>query len=146
MGVRLAGARLADGENGIVMALPKLSYAKPQDSIFIRRRGYAFEWVRVQRSTPEQRARETAQQVFRFIQSEYQQGRKYSTKDLGDSSAAMNLKRAEVRAAAIALKVSGRVIYHHVNGKSGSHYEPVTVAELDGDGSPKSASEDANDE
>ncbi|MBK8990898.1 MAG: hypothetical protein IPM40_03980 [Gammaproteobacteria bacterium] len=58
----------------------------------------------------------------------------------------MNLKRAEVRAAAIALKVSGRVIYHHVNGKSGSHYEPVTVAELDGDGSPKSASEDANDE
>ncbi|MBK8990899.1 MAG: AAA family ATPase [Gammaproteobacteria bacterium] len=31
------GSRLADGENGIVMALPKLSYAKPQDSIFIRR-------------------------------------------------------------------------------------------------------------
>lgn len=140
------GTRLADGESGIVMALPKLSYSKPQESIFIRRRGYAFAWECVQKVTPEQRARETAQQVFRFIQSEYQQGRKYSTKDLGDSACTMQLTRAEVRAAAIALKVSGRVIYHHVNGKPGSHYEPVTVAETDGYGSPESASEDANDE
>lgn len=140
------GTRLADDEGGIVMALPKLSYSKSQEAIYVRRRGYAFEWVRVQKSTPEQRARETAQQVFRFVESEYQMGRKYSTRDLGDSAATMNLTRAEVRAAALALKVSGRVIYHHVNGKPGSYYEPVTVAETDGDGSPESTPEDANDE
>jgi len=135
------GTRLADGESGIVMALPKLSYATPQDAIFIRRRGYAFAWERVQKSTPEQRARETADQVFRFIESEYHQGRKYSSQDLENSAANMKLTRTEVRAAITVIKVSGRVVYHHVSGKAGSHFEPVTVAEADGDGSPESAIE-----
>ena len=37
----------------------------------------------------------------------------------------MNLTRAQIRAAITALKVSGRIIYNEVRGKSGSHFAPV---------------------
>jgi len=137
------GSRLLDDENGIVMALPKLSYAKPQDSIFIRRKGYAFVVERVQRRTPEQAKRETADQVLRFLVSEYQQDRRYCMKDLENSVDQMNLTRAEVRAALTTLKVSGRVIYVEVKGKSGSHFAPVTLADDDGETPPGMASSEA---
>lgn len=129
------GSDLAAGESGLVMALPKMSYAPPQDPLFIRRMGYAFEMETPNRRTPEQAAEAIANQVEQFIRYEYEQGRRYSTADLENSRDRMSLSRPELRAAITTLKVSGRVIYHHINGKAGSHYEPVTVATSNGDGS-----------
>lgn len=131
------GTDLQAGESGIVMALPKLSYSKPQEPVFIRRAGYRFTTETPNKRTPEQAAEAIANQVEQFIRYEYEQGRRYSTADLENSRDRMSLSRPELRAAITALKVSGRVIYHHINGKAGSHYEPVTVAKPSGDGSPE---------
>lgn len=133
----MTGTNLDDTESGIVMALPKLSYAPPQEPIYIRRTGYQFQQVTPHVRSPEQRAEAVAEQLAQFIRHEYQQGRRYSQQDLENSRGKMGLSRAEIRAAATALKVAGRIIYHHENGKPGSHFEPVTVAERDGDGTPE---------
>jgi len=131
------GTRLADDESGIVMALPKLSYGPSQQPIYIRRRGYSFKAEIVCRRSQEQAARDTADQVFRFLASEFEQGRKYSLRDIENSTDAMNLTRAEIRSAITELKVAGRVLYHHVSGRAGSHFEPASVAESAGDGALK---------
>lgn len=140
------GTKLDAGESGIVMALPKLSYSRSQEPVFIRRTGYRFTMETPNRRTPEQAAEAIANQVEQFIRYEYEQGRRYSTADLENSRDRMSLSRPELRAAITALKVSGRVIYHHINGKAGSHYEPVTVAKPSGDGSPGISVEHENDD
>ena len=85
------------------------------------------------RRSPEQEPAAIEVQVCQFITYEYSQGRKYSGKDLEDSAKKMNLTRAQIRAAITALKVSGRIIYVEVRGKSGSHFAPVTLADTAGD-------------
>lgn len=136
------GTKLEPGDSGIVMALPKLSYAKPQDSIFIRRTGYRFTMEAPTRRTPEQRTEAQVEQVLQFIKHEFDQGRRYSNTDLENSVNKLSMSRNELRAAATALKVSGRVIYHLVNGKAGSYYEPVTLAATIGEGGEKIPKED----
>lgn len=131
------GTKLDAGESGIVMALPKLSYSKPQEPIFIRRTGYRFQKEAVMKRSPEQRADAITEQVMQFIRHEFEQGRKYATADLENSTDRMNLSRAQIRSAITALKVSGRVVYHEVKGKAGSHYEPVTLAGDTGDTQPE---------
>jgi RecA-family ATPase len=122
------GTTLGFQETGLVMALAKLSYAGQQDPIFIRRDGYNFEMTTVTRRSPDQVAKSIEEQVCQFITYEYSQGRKYSSQDLDNSKDRLNLSRQKMRQAITALKVSGRVIYVEVKGKSGSHYEPVTLA------------------
>lgn len=123
------GAALELGESGLVMALPKLSYAKSQQPIFIKRAGYRFMQATVIKRTPEQQADAVAEQVMQFIRHEYDQGRRYSTADLENSREKMGLSRDKLRSAITALKVEGRVVYHEIRGKAGSHYEPVSLAD-----------------
>lgn len=127
------GNTLADGETGIVMALPKLSYAKKQESLFIIRNGFGFSEVAVAKRCPEQEAMAIEAQVCQFISHEYSQGRKYAMADLEASKDKLSLTRQQIRAAITALKVSGKIVYVEIKGKSGSHFEPLTVAETDGD-------------
>lgn len=128
------GGTLEPGESALVMALPKMSYSRQQPPIFIRRTGYRFTMETPTKRTPEQQAEAITNQVEQFIRYEYEHGRRYSTADLEHSRDKIGLSRDEVRKAITALKVEGRVVYHHVNGKPGSHYQPVTVAEANGDG------------
>jgi len=127
------GIPLSDGETGIVMALPKLSYAGRQEEIYIRRKGYLFSRVMPMTRNPEQEQKAIVEQVLQFITYEYSQGRRYANKDLEDSTSTLNLKRNQIRDAVRQLKVHGRIIYHEIKGKSGSHYQPVSLAEDDGD-------------
>lgn len=136
---KATGLPLANGETGIVMALPKLSYAKKQEPIFIARHGYHFEMVDPVRRTPEQAADATAEQVLQFIRHEYGQGKRYSQQDLENSRDKMGLSRNEIRAAVSQLKVTGKAFYHHVNGKPGSHFEPIGEAATLGDAPVKTA-------
>lgn len=124
------GQALNADSSGLVMALPKLSYCKPQEPIFIKRSGYQFEMVRVSKRTPEQESAANVEQVFRFICDQYQQGRRYSKADLDAQTKTLNLTRNEIRFATTELIVSGRVLYHEVKGKSGSNYQPVEMAIL----------------
>lgn len=130
---KATGARLRDGETGIVMALPKLSYAKKQEPIYILRNGYQFELASVIKRSKEQFAHETSEQVLQFIKHEYGQGRRYCNKDLENSTNKMGLPRMKIREAVTELKIAGRVIYHEVKGKAGSHFQPVTLADDNGD-------------
>lgn len=128
------GIRLADGETGVVMALPKLSYSKKQESIFILRKGYHFARVMPMRTTPEQEAAATSAQVLQFLTHEYSQGRMYSKSDLESSGQKLSLKRVQIRTALTDLKVRGQVIYIEKQGVRGSHYVPITLAEAGGEG------------
>jgi RecA-family ATPase len=124
---------LEPGESGIIMALPKLSYAPPQDPIFIRRRGYHFSMVEVTRHTPEQAAQNKIDHLYDFLSQEYALGRKYSKTDLDNMTEKIGLSRSDIRSALTELKVSGRVIYYEFKGVSGSHYAPLTLAADNGD-------------
>lgn len=122
------GAALGPGETGLVMALPKLSYTKSQQPIFIKRTGYRFTQATVIKRTPEQSAAATTEQVLQFIRYEFDQGRRYSKADLENSLDKLQMGRAQLRSAITTLKVMGRVVYHEVKGKAGSHYEPLMLA------------------
>lgn len=127
------GTPLEDGETGLVMALPKLSYAKTQDPIYIRRRGYHFETVQIRRVSPQHESENRAKAVLEFIRKEYIEGRRYSKEDLESSKDRLKLSRSHMRDAITFLKVNGRIVYHEVKGKAGSHFEPLSVAEGNGD-------------
>ncbi len=131
--LRQTGVQLADGETGLVMALPKLSYAKTQEPIYIRRRGYRFESVETRRANPQQETENRARLVLEFIRTEYREGRKYSKEALENSTERLKLSRKEIREASTLLMVDGRVIYNGGKGKAGAHFEPLSFAETTGE-------------
>lgn len=104
------GTRLENGESGIVMALPKLSYCAPQEAVFIRRSGYMFSHEVVVKRSPDQVKAATAEQILQFIRYEADQGRTYSQNSLEAIASDLNLTRAEIRAGFARLKASGRLI------------------------------------
>ncbi len=129
---KATGSSLMEGESGMVMALPKLSYAKKQDEVYIARNGYRFEMVRANRRTPEQAVKDAAERVHGFLEHEYRQGRRYCNRDIENMTEKIGMPRQKIREALIELKSAGRAIYHEVKGKPGSHWQPVTLAEGDG--------------
>lgn len=137
--LKQTGTRLDSGESGLVMALPKLSYAPPQESIFIRRHKFYFSHENASRATPDQVARLNAQAVMDFIHDEWQAGRRYSKADLEAQKDRFSLTRGEVRLALSELSVTGKVFYHETRGKTGSHYQPLTFAEVGGETSTESS-------
>jgi RecA-family ATPase len=131
--VKATGQKLEAGETGIVLARPKISFCPPQGEIYIKRTGYLFGMVKASARTPEQAAQFAAAKVYEFLENEYRQGRRYSTSDLESMTDKIGLPRQKIRASLTELKVTGRAIYHEVKGKSGSHWQPVTLAEDGGD-------------
>lgn len=123
------GTRLAAGEAGIVMALPKLSYCRPQDPIFIRRNGYAFAQEAVSKRSFEQVSAATAEQVFQFIAHELSEGRRHTQNTLQDVRREMNLSRDDVRAAVGRLKAAGRLIPVGTAGKPDYHLATIDGAD-----------------
>ena len=119
------GSPLAAGETGIVMALPKLSFAPTPGKVYIRRRGYVFEAVSTTATTPEQEAEATAARVLEFIRNEYAAGRKYGKDGLRNSKDQLGLTRGQVDAAIARLESSGAVGQIGGQGKKGSHLAPL---------------------
>lgn len=130
------GSQLATDESGMVLALPKLSYSRPQEPIFIRRLGYAFAMQAAAPHTAAETTASDADKVHAFLAEQYAQGKRLSQEDVRNLREQIGLTRARVVAACTRLKLDGRVIYHEApKGKAGSHYEPLTLAVDDGDGS-----------
>lgn len=122
------GTLLADGETGLVMAFPKLSYCKPQPPIFIRRKGFAFRMeATVAPQDPDAALRGNADRVHAFLLQEYAEGRRYSMTELDGVAERMHLTRAVLREACSFLKTEGLVIYHGSRGRTGAHYEPLVI-------------------
>ena len=122
------GTLLAEGETGLVMAFPKLSYCKPQPPIFIRRKGFAFRMeASVAPQDPDAALRGNADRVYAFLLKEYAEGRRYSMTELDVVAERMHLTRAVLREACSFLKTEGLVIYHGSRGRTGAHYEPLVI-------------------
>ncbi len=121
---KATGESCPEGSQGIVMALPKLSYCRPPEPIYILRTGFRFEMVTVQKVTPEMQRTRDAGKVFEFVRCEYEQGRKYSKDDLDKQKDALGMSRDKIRQALAYLAAGGWVEYQHEKGKSGSHYKP----------------------
>jgi hypothetical protein len=109
------------------MSLPKLSFRPKQDPIIIERNGYTFKQHRL---THEERQTDAAiaDQVLRFIESEYQLDRKYSSTDLEKCTKKMGLSRDQIRAALTELKVSSRTNVVGGVGKAGTHIKPASIS------------------
>lgn len=101
------GEELGDGETGLRLARPKMSYCAPQPDILIRRKGYLFQHVEAQVSSKREKLENAAAQVWELLNAEVMQGRYPSRNTLEHLD--HNLTRGEVRAAIAILLSDGRI-------------------------------------
>lgn len=128
------GLQLRDGEVGLVMSLPKMTYGPRPDDLYIVRRGFRFEQATPAKQSPEQRRDAQAEQVLQFLRDQARQGNRYSAGLLEDSRDALGLSRKDIRAAVAQLVATGRVV--RATGPRNSQWldpEPASVAEPDGE-------------
>lgn len=126
---KATGTDLSNGETGVRLARPKMSYCAPQTDIFIRRAGYRF--VRVDRIEQNQGAELAARanQVWQLLDSEVKQGHRPTKNSLEGMSKRIGLTRSEIRDAVAQLESAGRVERHDCpsQGKGGlrTYLHPV---------------------
>ena len=131
---KATGDWLQDGDTGIVMALPKLSYCRQQEPIYVRRRGYAFTQVMpvAAPSTAEREAEDDAT-VYLALKEAWLKNEPLSLQDMKNDYKTIfygNLKRDAVLEAVGRLKRDGRVLQHASAGGRGSRsvLEPVIIS------------------
>jgi hypothetical protein len=103
-----AGFTLKAGEQGIVMARAKISYAPPQPLIWLKRRGWTFEHFIDMPATKEAEPRARADQVWRYLADQLKSGAPHTKTDLEGTGI---LPQKKLRAALSSLLVGGRVVY-----------------------------------
>ena len=64
---KATGIELEGGQNGLILARPKMSYCPPQEPIYLRRRGYLFEDVQPIASDPEAQLRRDARRLLEVL-------------------------------------------------------------------------------
>jgi RecA-family ATPase len=123
------GLSFGTGEQVIVLARPKLSYAPPQPLIWITRRGgYCFKHFIATRTDPEAEASARADQLERYLISQLKDGRRYTQNLLQDMEL---MKRKELRVALATLRAAGRAIdapnpaAAHARGGAHTYLHPV---------------------
>jgi RecA-family ATPase len=103
------GQPLGDGETGLTLARPKISYCPPPGTIYIKRTGYRFERV-APGALGRLKVEANADQLWQLLAVELAAGRRHS-KNTIESIALGTLKRGEIRAALSWLEASGRIEY-----------------------------------
>lgn len=101
------GQELAEGETGLRLARPKMSYCAPQPDILIRRNGYLFQHVVGQTTSRAAKLESSAVEVWELLNAEVAQGRYPSRNTLEHLD--HDLKRGELRAAISWLLSAGRI-------------------------------------
>lgn len=139
--LKATGTALADGQTGIVMALPKLSYAPQQGPIYIRRSGYAFHHQRATPKTPTQQADERAAKLLEFIKLEYASGIRHTGKSLDACTERVGMSRQQLRDALTHLKTKGLIVQEGKTTSPEGHLKPLPLAEAGGESSPDLAVE-----
>jgi len=105
---RPEGFDLQPGETGFIMARAKLSFAPPQPNIWIRRRGWSFEYFIETPRNAEAIRDHDADKVADFLAEELHHGRRYTANTL-EQSGKSGLSRSRLRAALATLETNGRV-------------------------------------
>ena len=129
--VDATGTWLDEGESGIVMAMPKMSYCRAQEPIYVKRHGYSFAQVMplAQPSTTDVE-RETENAVYLAIKDAWLKNEPLSLQDMKNDYKTIfygNLKRDPVLEAVGRLKRDGKVLHHGTAGGRGAKavLEPV---------------------
>lgn len=126
------GGLLTERESGFVMAFPKLSYCSPRPPVFFKRSGYRFQQVDgVLDQAPDKVLEGVADRLHEFLLAEAAAGRAYSRTELDACTQKLGVTRMELRNACSTLQTAGRVVYHDVRGKTGSHYVALSIAPND---------------
>lgn len=124
------GDALLDGESGMVMALPKLSYAPPQENVYIKRRGYSFIHIRdVKPLSPLQVESVDDEKLFEFIKEEFDAGTTYNSKRLEEAKDRIGLSRNKVRDAEKRLGYAGRITRQGSRTAPDAHWVPWAYAD-----------------
>lgn len=129
------GAYLSEGESGIVMAMPKMSYCRPQEPIYVKRYGYSFEQVRpLTAPSIDETQRQHDEFVLQAIKDAWFRNQPLSAQELKDDYKALfynNLKRDAVMEALGRLKRDGLVVQQDNRGGRGhrSHLEPIILTD-----------------
>lgn len=124
------GVPLKENQSGLVMAFPKLSYCRPQPPIYIYRQRHAFFKVEsVVPQDPDQALSYVADQVHAFLLKKFVSGQRYSITTFDCCAAELGISRKQLRNACSNLQAGGRLLYHHVRGKSGAYFEPLDIQE-----------------
>ena len=103
------GELLPDNATGLLLALPKMSYAPAQPNIFIERIGFKYRHVAPTILTAEDKRAVIDTQVIEFLHSEEVQGRYHSKSSL-EQCETLGITRNEKRAVIARLEVSGRIV------------------------------------
>jgi RecA-family ATPase len=131
------GHQLEDGDTGLRLARPKISYAPPAGDIFILRSGYAFHRVESTSNGSSVLIESNANMIWRLLASELEQGRRHSKNSLETVS---DLRRADMRRAVSWLEASGRIDIRNIPNRSsnrGASRYLHPVASPTGNGEPK---------
>lgn len=129
----VTGTHLNDGEYGLVMAMPKMSYCRGQDPVYIKRSGYLFEQVQIVAAPSVQETQRTHDDlVLGAIKEAWFKNQPLTAQGLKDEYKALfygNLKRDAVMEALGRLKRDGLVLVGDTKGGRGqrSTLEPVIV-------------------
>lgn len=127
------GDMLRDGEGGVVMAMPKMSYCRAQEPIYIKRRGYSFtQIIPPGKPSPTDIQKEHDNLVYQVIKDAWLRNAPLSLQDLKNDYKAIfygNLKRDAVLEAVGRLKRDGWVLHHESTGGRGAKavLEPVII-------------------
>ena len=104
--VKPNGFDLRPDESGFILARAKLSYAPPQPNIWIRRRGFAFDYAIETRQGADEARELDAHKVADFLVDELQHGRRYTARALEDLGS-LKLSRSRLRSALARLDAKG---------------------------------------
>lgn len=117
-----------EGDNVFELAIPKMSYAPPQMSIWMKREGYRFDYA-VDIPQDQEMAKEAEMaQVERFLLSELKEERRYSQVEL---EAAEIMAKSKLKVALAMLSVQGRLEARRRPGQYGKRYLHPTQAPVE---------------
>lgn len=135
---KITGYTLNRSENGIVLALPKMSYAPPQPSIYIVRQGYSFTRIQPASKDAGDELAAMANQVWQLLTEELKNGRYHTRNTLESLSKTAGLKRQEIRDSIRFLTAASRIEERDkpASGKGGAHRYLHPVASPDQLGEP----------
>jgi len=137
--LKATGTELAPGENGLILARPKMSYCPPQTDIYLRRRGYLFEHVEATENGPAATVTRNADTIWSTLEAEYLAGRLHTQNSL--QSLGTGLTRPEVRDTVHWLEAAGRIERRARPGTvargAREYLHPVAAPDSDGAPNPK---------
>lgn len=122
------GKSLGEGETGMVLARPKLSYCPPASDILIARKGYAFSHTTRVKHDPDAKQQANCDEIVCVLVTGLDEGTRHTQRSLE----ALNLMpRTELRDAVSLLVAHGRVqnapVPDRQKGGSNTYLQPIAA-------------------